>query len=106
MVAILATRKKAFVEIMMVEELGLLPSPSAASIALHSLITLVSTIAAGAVPVLLMGVVSLGAMLALCGVLLFLCGVLLSKTTVDSGALCGLINLGLGAAVLALVSCL
>ncbi len=104
-VDILSTRKTAFVEFMMVEELGILPSPSTNSIALHSLITLVSTIAAGAIPVLLVDLVSLVPMLCFCALLLFLCGTLLSKITVDSGVMCGGINLVLGVSVLLLVNC-
>jgi hypothetical protein len=46
-VAILSTRKAAFVEFMMVEELGILPAPSPTSIWLHSILALVATLFAG-----------------------------------------------------------
>lgn len=46
-VAILASRKKAFVEFMMVEELGILPSPSLASIWLQICIAFASILVAG-----------------------------------------------------------
>jgi hypothetical protein len=90
---------------MMVEELGILPSPSSNSIALHSLITLVSTVAAGAIPVLLVGLISLVPMLLFCALLLFLSGTLFSKISVDSGVACGGINLAMGVSVLLLANC-
>ena len=46
-VAILSTRKTAFVEFMMVEELGILPSPSSGSVWLHSVISVSGVVFAG-----------------------------------------------------------
>merc|ERR1711991_726114 len=83
-VKILSCNKRAFVDVMMVEELHILPSPSSTSIVLHALITLVATAVIGAVPCLFqMLVQSERVVLAVGSVLLFACGMLLSRTTIS-----------------------
>jgi len=96
---ILKTRPKAFVDIMMVEELGILPSPDTVSVAIHSAVTFLASLIGGCVPAYLVTFHSDSVSLAGSAVALFVGGILLSRTTISGPLYCGVLNMGLGISI-------
>lgn len=104
LVNILSKNIPAFVDVMMVEELGILPSASRTSVLRHSILTFFSFFVGGALPclVLYLQLPSLASTLILtsnsmlitsivCGALLFVCGIMFASITVYRKWMVGLI---------------
>lgn len=100
--AILSTNKKAFVDIMMVEELRIMPTRSNSSITGHALIAAAFTVLCGMVPATLIRMLGVTEPLVLLisMLVLFVNGVLVSRTNMMGPRVSGLINAGLGAVLL------
>lgn len=94
---VLSQNPRAFVEIMMVEELGILASPSLKSMFIRSIVIFVAKIVGGMVPYILLSIPWLSDLYAriVFFLIFFAGGMLVSRTAIQGPIVCGLINVAI-----------